>query len=136
MNEQERAAYYQTHRDDPDVWGEGETRNAPRAHRGLTTTVTVRFSATDAEKLRRMAQDMDMSYSDVVREALRRYSEFSQPLVRRNVTVDYAARPIAGARVPLVTRDDDFRAEMGVSARSIARPSEDDSLDNGTLRSA
>ncbi len=76
MSEQERAAFYQAHKDDPNVWGEAGKRDAPRQRGSLGATITVRFSPQDADLIRRVADAKGMSYSDVVRAAV---SAFIQP---------------------------------------------------------
>ncbi len=73
MSDMERAAFYQAHKDDSNVWGEDETSEAGAPRRPLGATITVRLSSEDAELLRRAARDLDVSYSDVVRQALKAY---------------------------------------------------------------
>jgi hypothetical protein len=73
MSESERAAFYQEHKDDPDVWGEDEPIETETSSRQLGSTITVRLSADDADLLRQAAKDLDVSYSGVVRQALEAY---------------------------------------------------------------
>ncbi len=72
----ERAAFYDAHRDDDDLWDEPEHAPAegqtPRA--GLTATITVRFSAEEARAIREIARERHAPYSDVVREAVASYA--------------------------------------------------------------
>ncbi len=74
-SERERATYYREHKDDPDMWGEGETFEAPRRRKALSATITVRFSPEEADAIRRIAQSAGQSYSDVVREAVKAYTQ-------------------------------------------------------------
>lgn len=64
------AAYYQQHRNDPDVWSDPEESGEPPRRRGLTATITVRFSAEEAETIRRMARETGMTYSEIIRKAI------------------------------------------------------------------
>ena len=42
--ERERAQFYQDHKDDPEVWDDWEDRPSDAPRRGLSVTITVRFS--------------------------------------------------------------------------------------------
>lgn len=64
------AAYYQQHRNDPDVWNDPEKSGKPLRRSGLTATITVRFSAEEAETIRRMARETGMTYSEIIRKAV------------------------------------------------------------------
>jgi len=79
MTEEERAEYYDQMGDDAGVWGEiEEACHAPTEvgkRGGLSTTVTVRFAPEDAAKLRELSERLQRTYSDVVREAVRRLIE-------------------------------------------------------------
>jgi hypothetical protein len=69
------AAYYEAHKDDPDLWEEVPTPPpAERRRKGLAATITVRFSVEEAEAIRRVAQERALSYSQVVREAVARFT--------------------------------------------------------------
>ena len=71
--ERDKVAFYQQHKDDPEVWGEPE-EGAPPARRGaLSATITVRFSPEEASAIRSLAQELDVSYSDIVRRAVRKF---------------------------------------------------------------
>jgi hypothetical protein len=71
--ERDKAAFYQQHKDDPEVWGEPEV-DAPVARRGrLSATITVRFSPEEASAIREAAQELDVSYSEIVRRAVRKF---------------------------------------------------------------
>lgn len=74
-NERELAAYYREHKDDPDLWGEGEGPDVPRERKKLSATITVRFSPDEANLIRQVAQSKGLSYSDVVRAAVREYTQ-------------------------------------------------------------
>lgn len=75
--DEERAEYYERVGDDSAVWGDlEEAFHVPtnaRRQGGLSTTVTVRFAPEDAAKLRQLAETLELSYSDVVREAVRQF---------------------------------------------------------------
>ena len=73
MANEDRAAFYQAHKDDPEVWGDDETSGGEIPRRPLGATITVRLSAQDAGLLRRAAKDLNVGYSDVVRNALEAY---------------------------------------------------------------
>jgi len=89
MNEQERAAFHQTHKDDPSVWGEAEGRDAPRQRRNLDETITVRLSAEESDTLRRMAEAKGVSYAEIMRKALKMYAGSGPLLEDRVWTLDY-----------------------------------------------
>lgn len=108
MNEQEKAAFYEAHKDDPAIWGEADERDAPRANKTLSTTITVRFPPNEAENIRHMAQTWRLSYSDIVREAVRLFAA-RPPLERRNVNVNYACWIQSEIPTPKVTYGENFR---------------------------
>jgi len=93
MTEEERAEYYERVGDDPQVWGElDDAYHVPTQARkkgGLSTTVTVRFAPEDAARLRQLAERMNLSYSDVVREAVRQVLEpkFVIDLSAQNIAI-------------------------------------------------
>jgi len=71
--ERDKAAFYQQHKDDPEVWGEPE-ENAPSTRRGgLSATITVRFSPEEASAIRGLAQELAVPYSEIVRRAVRKF---------------------------------------------------------------
>ncbi len=77
MSEQKDwAKFYQEHKDDPEIWGEPEEDVPPARRGGLTTTITVRFSPEEASAIRRLAQELDTSYSELVRRAVRKFIHF------------------------------------------------------------
>lgn len=71
------AEFYQAHRDDPDVWGEPEEppQRKRRPGAGLEATITVRFSAEEAETIRRLAKEAGLTYSEIVRRAVQHYTQ-------------------------------------------------------------
>jgi uncharacterized protein (DUF4415 family) len=74
--EKERAAFYQEHKDDPEVWEEDVREEEPkrsrgRPSRGLKATITVRFSEDEAAIIRSRASSAGQTYSEVVRQAVR-----------------------------------------------------------------
>ncbi len=71
----EDVVFYHQHKDDDDTWGKASQRDQPRRRETLTATITVRFSAEEAGAIRRLSQAKRMSYSDVIREAVRRYTQ-------------------------------------------------------------
>lgn len=74
-SEREEAARYRAHKDDPEMWGTGEKFDMPHRKKGLSATITVRFSPEEADSIRRAAQSKSVSYSDIVREAVRAYTQ-------------------------------------------------------------
>src|ERR687890_1403213 len=75
MNEErDWAAFYEQHKDNPaEIWGEPE-QEPPSAHRrSLSTTITVRFSPEEASAIRGLAQELNISYSEIVRRAVRKF---------------------------------------------------------------
>jgi hypothetical protein len=71
--EKDWAKFYQDHKDDPEVWGEPEEDAPPVRKGGLSATITVRFSSEEASAIRGLAQELDLSYSEIVRRAVRKY---------------------------------------------------------------
>ncbi len=77
--EQDKATFYQQHKDDPDIWGEPEEGTPSTRRRGrLNATITVRFPPEEASGIRELAKNLGVSYSDVVRRAVR---EFIHPRI-------------------------------------------------------
>ena len=74
--EQDKATFYQQHKDDPDIWGEPEEDTPPVRKGGLSATITVRFSPEEASDIRELAQELDVPYSEVVRRAVRKFVNF------------------------------------------------------------
>lgn len=74
MNEERnRAAFYQQHKDDPEVWGEPEENAPPTRRSGLSATITARFSPEEASAIRELAQEIGVPYSEIVRRAVRKF---------------------------------------------------------------
>lgn len=120
MNEQERAAFYQEHRDDADVWGKAEPRDQPRLRRTLSATITVRFSPEEAEAIRRMAAERDLSYSDIVRAAVKAYADPRPTLLHRETRVNYGMGPaVSASKVPL-DHDQGFQYGIPPATQSLA----------------
>ncbi len=80
-NERERAAFYQAHKDDEDVWEEVEPPKPRkgRPSKGLKATITVRFTEEEADIIRREAQATGATYSEVVRNAIRAKAAVTAP---------------------------------------------------------
>lgn len=72
----DRAAFYEAHQDDDDLWGEPEPAPAEGqvSRVGRTATITVRFSAEEAQTIREIARERHATYSEVVREAVASYA--------------------------------------------------------------
>jgi hypothetical protein len=65
-SESERAEYYESHKDDPDLWGEPEPAK-PR--RRLASMISVRLSPDEAEAIREAADREGLSVSAFLRAA-------------------------------------------------------------------
>ncbi len=77
MNEErDKAAFYQQHKDDPEIWGEPEEDATPVGRGGLSATITVRFSPEEAAAIREVAQELGVPYSEIVRRAVRKFVHF------------------------------------------------------------
>jgi hypothetical protein len=85
------AAYYEAHKDDETLWGEPEAPAQEQPRRGLAATITVRFSVDEAERIRRVAEESGVTYSEVVRRAVQ---SFTQP--RFTVEDGVVLRPLVG----------------------------------------
>jgi predicted transcriptional regulator len=73
MNEEKDwAEFYEQHKDDPDMWGEPE-EGPPVARHRLSATVTVRFSPEEVAQMREVARELNVSYSEIVRRAVRKF---------------------------------------------------------------
>ncbi len=68
------AAFYEARKDDPELWGEPEEPAEPKRRPGLAATITVRFTAEEAEAIRRLAQESQLTYSEVVRKAVQTFT--------------------------------------------------------------
>ncbi|ERR1039457_6214976 len=66
-DERERAAHYETHKDDPDEWGDGTPRSKPR--RRLASMFSVRLAPAEAAVVREAAEKRGMSVSAFLRAA-------------------------------------------------------------------
>src|SRR5438105_15777421 len=85
------AAFYQEHKDDPDIWGEPE-EPPDDAYRGpLGTSVKVRFSPEEAAELRGLAKATGMSYISIIKLAVHRLAE-SQSRLEEGPAVPSARR--------------------------------------------
>lgn len=74
--EKDLAAFYERYKDDPDMWGEPEESTPSVRRGGLSATITVRFSPEEASAIRGLAKELGVSYSDVVRRAVRKFVHF------------------------------------------------------------
>lgn len=125
MTHNERdAAFYQAHKDDTELWGEPEEPATTKRRAGLSATITVRFSAEEAEAIRRMAQEAKLTYSDVVRRAVR---ALTQPrfTIQDGVVYQAIATPAARrAAETVVTTTITNRQESTVTSTSSVPISE------------
>ena len=78
QTEQELADFYQAHKDDPDIWGDPEPapRRPGRPSKGLSATITVRFTPEEVALIRKAAQITGApTYSEILRNALKAYGD-------------------------------------------------------------
>lgn len=73
-SEQELADYYRAHKDDPELWGEGEASDGSYGRAQVAATITVTFSPQEVATIRRLAKEHGCSYAEVVRKAVRTYT--------------------------------------------------------------
>jgi predicted DNA binding CopG/RHH family protein len=64
-SEKDRAAHYESHKDDPDEWGEAEP--APKERRRLASMVSVRLAPDELELVRTAASSRGLSVSAFLR---------------------------------------------------------------------
>ncbi len=108
--EEERAAYYEQHKDDPEVWGEAIEAPEPQGRRTLRATVTIRLTEEEATLVREQAKRLGQTYSDVIRTAILDmlqprfsieqggsaglvFNDPWPPIVRPEVEIDPALKP-------------------------------------------
>jgi hypothetical protein len=82
------AAFYEANRDNDDLWGEPVSAAPPR-RAGMAATITVRFPEQEAELIRRLSEELQLTYSEIVRQAVQ---AFIQP--RFTVQDGYVHRPL------------------------------------------
>jgi len=116
--EQEWAEYYDNHRDDPGIWGKG-VRSAPRKERTLSATVTVRFSPEEAELIRHLAKERESTYSDIVRAAVR---EYTQPRMsfQQGVVTSIFQPPVTSGVQPDVPFSPELHSTRGLATTTRA----------------
>jgi hypothetical protein len=68
------ATYYEQHREDDEEWGEPVESPPVTSRRGLTATITIRFSPDEASAIRQAAKSSGLTYSEVVRQAVRAFT--------------------------------------------------------------
>ena len=71
--EKEWAAYYQAHKDDPDLWGEPvppPKKARGRPSRNLGARISVRFTPEEMDGIRAKSKEEGLTYSEVVRRAV------------------------------------------------------------------
>lgn len=70
--DEELAAFYQAHKDDPDVWGDAVEPPPDRPRRReLSATITIRLNPEEAALIRKLAKETGQSYSEILRAAMR-----------------------------------------------------------------
>src|SRR3712207_1308549 len=74
--EKDWAAFYEQHKDDPEMWGDPEDDGPSIPKGGLSATITVRFSPEEASAIRGLAKELGVSYSEIVRTAVRKFVHF------------------------------------------------------------
>lgn len=67
-NEQDRATYYEAHKDDPEEWGEAPEPAKPR--RRLASMISVRLAPDEAAVVRKAAERLGLSISAFMRQAV------------------------------------------------------------------
>ena len=130
MKKKESAAFYQEHQDDPELWGDLEEAPAPTRHRptGLGVSITVRFTANEAEAIRRTAKQEGVTYSDIVRKSVLRYVRPNQTF---ETSKDYTL-PVFQSRSPITEAHRNGALIWERSPRSETRSSAAPNLPNGT----
>lgn len=110
--EKEAAAFYQEHRDDPNLMGEEEAGPMP-GKQGLSVTMTVRFTPEEAKQIRKIAKAKQMRYSDVLRLAVKQLAiqETAAPEMRIQQTVTQYSQSFSNntTRSALYARSSDFQ---------------------------
>src|SRR5436309_13522567 len=66
QNERDQASYYESHKDEPDDWGEPIQS---KARRRLASMISVRLSPAEAAQVRAAAEERGVSVSAFLREA-------------------------------------------------------------------
>jgi hypothetical protein len=116
-SEQERATFYQEHKDDPDVWEEGESRDSPRQRKSLS--ITVRLTPEESDLLRETAKAKEVSYAEVIREALKLYAGSSRLLVERIWSADYRIGLSPKIPQPMVEKGPGFKESPKLPTRTF-----------------
>jgi uncharacterized protein (DUF1778 family) len=81
--ERERAAYYESHKDEPGDWGEAEP---PKERRRLASMISVRLSPEEAAVVRAAAERQCLSVSAFLRNAALREARTQGPAVPAQAT--------------------------------------------------
>ncbi len=100
-SEADRAAFYQAHKDDPEVWDEPErVKRRPGPPKRLSDTITVRFSSEETDLIRREARRTESNYSEVIRQAVRRLEQpWTAEITMRNLFMHFGP-PTSGPPIP------------------------------------
>ncbi len=73
-SEEERAEYYQAHKDDLEEWGEIELPDPGEKPRKIGLRITARFSPDEAGEINRVVTESGLSYTELVRKAVLAYA--------------------------------------------------------------
>ena len=119
--EKERAAYYEQHKDDRELWGGALEAHESQGRRTLRATVTIRLTEEESALVRELAKRLGQTYSEVIRTAIREVlqprltieqgrpaglvnNDPWTPIVKPRVEVDPSLQPTSttlnAARVP------------------------------------
>ena len=73
--EKEDAAFFEAHKDDDALWGEPVVPPESAQRRALGATITVRFPEDEADAIRRLAAELHITYSDLIRKAVKAFTQ-------------------------------------------------------------
>ncbi|MHB8644612.1 MAG: hypothetical protein ACYDAR_02350 [Thermomicrobiales bacterium] len=125
MDEKTRIAYYDAHRGESQELTEVTPTPANRKREALTVTIAVRFSASEADGISRMARTSGMTFSEIVRASVQRYVrpdtviQANEPNITLNREVNAPATRSAAPRNLVVPRlgSQTLTSGMGFPAR-------------------
>ena len=102
MNAEDRADYYQAHKDDPDEWGEPQA--GPRRRQRMASVLSVRFAPDEVDAIRAEADRQGLSVSAFVRAAALREAHRRTDLGVTTVgRLDLQASPASGVSLAFIT---------------------------------
>jgi len=99
MSDRGLADLYDNNKDGPEEWGGQPVRGPQRRERTLSGTLTVRFTADELAHIRRLAQERQVTYSEIVRLAVRAYTQPLLSFQQGTVTVLFGSGPTSGSAV-------------------------------------